>query len=141
MCGIKAVFLQERFISDDMAEHNELGKWGEQKAVAYLHEQGYTIRECDWEAGKRDIDIIALSPDGITCVFVEVKTRRSDEITLPSDAVDVKKIKNLGYAADAYVKMHDIQEELRFDIISIVGTSDTNMRIEHVIDAFNPLLI
>ena len=124
-----------------MAQHNELGKWGEEQAVAFLHQKGYTIRECDWKQGSRDIDIIALTPDGITCVFVEVKTRRDDEVTLPSEAVNLKKMRNIGFAADAYVKLHHIQEELRFDIISVVGTSDTTMQIEHLVDAFNPVLL
>ena len=109
-----------------MAQHNELGKWGEEQAVAFLHQKGYTIRECDWKQGSRDIDIIALT---------------HDEVTLPSEAVDLKKMRNIGFAADAYVKLHHIQEELRFDIISVVGTSDTTMQIEHLVDAFNPVLL
>lgn len=124
-----------------MAEHNDLGKWGEEKAVAFLHSQGYTIRACDWKHGKRDIDIVALSPDGITCVFIEVKTRRSGDVVLPAEAVDVKKMRNIGIAADMYVKQFDVQEELRFDIISVVGIADENVRIEHIEDAFNPLLL
>ena len=58
-----------------MAEHNDLGKWGEQVAVDYLQRKGYEILERDWKSGHRDLDIIAL--DGDTIVFVEVKTRRS----------------------------------------------------------------
>ncbi len=124
-----------------MAQHNELGKWGEDIAVAFLREKGYTIRERDWKFGQRDIDIIALTPDHITCVFVEVKTRRSDDIVLPVDAVDFKKMKFIGSAADQYVKQNNIQEELRFDIISVVGVSQENMTIDHLEDAFNPLLL
>ena len=58
-----------------MAAHNELGKWGEDLAAAYLEQKGYTIMERDWKSGRRDIDIIAR--DGNIVVFVEVKTRRS----------------------------------------------------------------
>lgn len=142
MCGRKTVFLQHIIRKhQDMATHNKFGKWGEDTAVDYLHKQGYTIRERGWRHGKFEIDIIALSPDGITCVFVEVKTRRSDEVALPSDAVDEKKMRNLGIAADAYVKMFDIHEELRFDVVSIVGLSAGNMQIEHIEDAFNPVLL
>ena len=43
-----------------MAAHNEMGRWGEDQAVAYLEQQGYTILERDWHSGHRDIDIIAL---------------------------------------------------------------------------------
>ena len=59
-----------------MAAHNELGKWGEDLATAYLEQKGYTIVERDWKSGRRDIDIIAI--DGNTVVFVEVKTRKNN---------------------------------------------------------------
>jgi putative endonuclease len=122
-----------------MAEHNEIGKWGEEVAVKYLHKNGYTIRECDWRCGHRDIDIIAISPDQRFVVFVEVKTRSSDEIILPEEAVNKQKIRNLRYAANAYVKLYQIVLDLRFDIITIVGNNQTVPIIDHIEDAFNPM--
>ena len=50
-----------------MAEHNELGKWGEDYATIWLRDKGYVIVERDWHSKHRDIDIIAL--DGNTMVF------------------------------------------------------------------------
>ena len=94
-----------------------------------------------WRQGSRDIDIVARTEDGTTVVFVEVKTRSSDAIVRPEDAVDARKIRNLGRAADAYVKERAIWNELRFDLINIVGTAPENFRLEHIIDAFNPLLV
>ena len=76
-----------------MAAHNELGKWGEETATQLLRDKGYTIVDRDWRSGHRDIDIIARTPDGATLVFVEVKTRTKDDVTRPTDAVDMKKIK------------------------------------------------
>ena len=124
-----------------MARHNELGKAGEDFAASYLEHAGYGIIERDWRQGSRDIDIVARTEDGTTVVFVEVKTRSSDAIVRPEDAVDARKIRNLGRAADAYVKERAIWNELRFDLISIVGTAPENFRLEHIIDAFNPLLV
>lgn len=124
-----------------MARHNEMGKWGEDVAAAYLRQKGYVIRERDWRSGKRDIDIIAQTPDSLTVVFVEVKTRLPDSAMAPEEAVDAVKIRNLCVAADNYVKMYGVEEELRFDIITVVGTRGCEPRIEHIEDAFNPLLI
>ena len=124
-----------------MARHNELGKAGEDFAASYLEHAGYGIIERDWRQGSRDIDIVARTEDGTTVVFVEVKTRSSDAIVRPEDAVDARKIRNLGRAADAYVKERAIWDELRFDLINIVGTAPENFKLEHVIDAFNPLLV
>ena len=122
-----------------MAEHNEVGKWGEEVAVNYLHKKGYTIRECDWRSGHRDIDIIAISPDQRFVVFIEVKTRTTDDVAAPEDAIDSRKIKNLGYAANAYVKLNQIVLDLRFDIITIVGNNQSEPLIDHIEDAFNPM--
>ena len=100
--------------------------------------KGYDILERDWRIGHRDIDIIARSPECDTVVFVEVKTRTNDVVTDPRDAVDLRKIRSIGWAANAYVKQRNVIDLLRFDIISIVGNNDANANITHVEDAFNP---
>ena len=123
-----------------MAKHNELGRWGEQFAADYLRGHGYELIERDWRVGHRDIDIIARTPDTRTIVFVEVKTRTSDTLTSPDDAVDMRKIRNIGFAANAYIKQMNVLEPLRFDIITIVGDSADNAQLEHTEDAFNPCM-
>lgn len=127
-----------------MAEHNDFGKWGEDYAADYLQKKGYILLERDWTYGrsKRDIDIICKTPDMTTVVFVEVKSRGKDDVTDPEDAVDRKKMRHLMVAADVYVKSHDISEELRFDIVAIIGKRNSKqVKVNHIEDAFNPLLI
>ena len=124
-----------------MAEHNDLGKWGEDKAAAFLERKGYVILERDWRLGKRDLDIIALSENQDTLVIVEVKTRKGVELQSPEEAVDVQKMRNLAIAANAYVKLNQVELDVRFDIISVVGSKSNIANIEHIEDAFNPLLI
>ena len=127
-----------------MAEHNDLGKWGEQYVEAFLRRKGYIILERDWRHGRSlcDIDLICKTADQTTIVFVEVKTRSADDITLPEDAVTLNKMRRLGHSADNYVKMNNITEDLRFDIVALVGNSnDEEPQINHIEDAFNPLVI
>ena len=124
-----------------MARHNELGKWGEDMAEAYLAEKGYILLERDWHHGHFDVDLIVRSADRMIVAFVEVKTRTSAELTSPDEAVTPKKMRNLGLSADAYVKMHDLSEEIRFDIVSVVGDGRCQPQIEHTEDAFNPMLL
>ena len=124
-----------------MAEHNKLGKWGEDEAALYLEDEGYVIIDRNWKIGKRDLDILALSPDGKTLAVVEVKTRSGDEYQQPEEAVDGRKMRNLAIAANAYVKEHQVDKELRFDIISVVGVGHQVEHLEHLKDAFNPMLI
>ena len=124
-----------------MAEHNDLGKWGEDEAALYYEDRGYEILERDWKVGKRDIDLIALTEDKDTLVFVEVKTRQNNDLQEPEGAVDVKKMRNLAIAANAYVKLHGLDMDVRFDIISVIGKCSCVESIECFEDAFNPLLI
>ena len=116
-----------------MAQHNELGSWGEELAADYLRKKGYFVFEYDWNSGHRDIDLIAKDADVV--VFVEVKTRRNRLFTEPTDAINYKKMQNLKRAINHYVKYHHIDNDIRFDIISIVGSPEMGTpEIEHIID-------
>ena len=115
-----------------MAAHNELGKWGEDLAADYLQHKGYTIIERDWKSGRRDLDIVAKNGDVI--VFVEVKTRRNSLYGQPEEAVDYRKLQSLQQAINHYIKFRHIRQEVRFDIISIVGTIGTEPDIQHIQD-------
>lgn len=116
-----------------MAAHNELGKWGEDCAVEYLQRRGYTIVARDWKSGHRDIDIIAMDEE--TVVFVEVKTRRNRDYVNPEEAVDYHKRRNLQGAINHYVKYYHVNNDIRFDIITVVGTQDdASPEIEHLTD-------
>ena len=115
-----------------MAAHNELGKWGEDLAADYLQRKGYTIIERDWKSGRRDLDIVAKNGDVI--VFVEVKTRRNSLYGQPEEAVDYRKLQSLQQAINHYIKFRHISQEVRFDIISIVGTIGTEPDIQHIQD-------
>ncbi|MDI1305214.1 MAG: YraN family protein [bacterium] len=116
-----------------MAEHNELGKIGEEMAVEYLQKDGYTILETNWTFQKAEIDILAQKEN--TLAVVEVKTRSSLEFGLPQDFVKPKKIQLLVKAVDAYVSKKDLDIEVRFDIIAI-HKEGKSFVIEHLIDAF-----
>lgn len=105
-----------------MAAHNELGKWGEDLAAAFLQEKGYVIIDRDWHSGHRDIDIIALYQDFV--VFAEVKTRRNNVFAEPEEAINYMKLRHLRAAINHYVKYKHIDRPIRFEIITIVGTPD-----------------
>ncbi len=127
-----------------MAEHNDLGHWGEDKAALMLQKKGYIIVYRNWRYGrsKVDIDIVCKSADRRYCVFVEVKTRRDRRFADPEDAVNIQKMRRLGRAAHNYIQMYKVVEETRFDVVAIVGTpAGGEPEIKHIEDAFNPLLI
>lgn len=121
-----------------MAAHNELGKWGEELAMRYLERQGYAVLHHDWKCGRRDLDIIAVTPERDTLVVVEVKTRRNNLFTEPEEAVTPQKMRNIGIAANVYMKTQRVGLPLRFDIIAVTGTCDAEAEVNHIKDAFIP---
>lgn len=120
-----------------MAEHNELGKSGEQLAVDHLKQKGYTILETNWRSGKFEIDIIAQTDKQL--IIAEVKTRTSNFLMEPEAAVTKDKRRMLIRAADIYVQRKNIELEVRFDIISIVIAKE-QFKLNHIEDAFYPTL-
>jgi putative endonuclease len=120
-----------------MAEHNELGKKGENLAVEFLQKEGYKILDRNWIFQKAEIDVIALKDDILA--VIEVKTRSSLDFGAPQDFVKPKKIQLLIKAVNAYIndREKDFCDNLniRFDIIAIHKSGET-FAIEHLTDAF-----
>jgi len=116
-----------------MAQHNELGKKGEQLAVDYLLKNNYSIVERNYRFDKAEVDIIA-KQKGILAI-IEVKTRSTTEFGNPQDFVKPKQIQRLVKAVDEYVTVNDLDVEIRFDIIAIVREGKS-YNIEHLENAF-----
>jgi len=116
-----------------MAQHNDLGKKGEQLAVDYLLKKDYQILERNYRFQKAEVDIIAQIND--TLAIVEVKTRSTKDFGNPQDFVKPKQIQRLVKAVDEFVLVNGLDVEVRFDIIAIIKTGK-QFEIEHLEDAF-----
>lgn len=116
-----------------MAAHNDLGEKGENLACEFLLRKGYILSCRNWKSGKAEVDIIALHQNEI--VFVEVKTRATNAFGEPEDFVNEKKQDLLRNAAENYVIENNVEEEVRFDVISIV-LNNKEMIINHIETAF-----
>lgn len=114
-----------------MENKKVVGNDGEKKALEYLKNKGYQILHTNWQYGHKEIDIVAVEKE--TLVIVEVKTRSNDFFANPQDSVDKRKQRFLIDAADAYIRLFDINYETRFDIIGIVGE-----KIVHFENAYSP---
>lgn len=119
-----------------MAEHNELGSWGEQTACDHLTSQGYAIVARNYKIANHEIDIIATKGNRIA--FVEVKTRRS-AMADPALAVNRQRINRLTAAANAFMRANTVPFYPQFDVITIIGMPD-NYELRHYPDAFRPPL-
>jgi len=116
-----------------MAEHNKLGKEGEIRAEDHLIAKGHRILERNWHSTHKELDLITEYEGWL--VVVEVKTRTGRNWEPPENAVNLGKIKRIVQAANHYVKLHRIDAQVRFDIVSVVYEQGV-WTIEHFEDAF-----
>ena len=119
-----------------MAFHNKLGQEGEKIAAQYLKSKGYIIHHTNWRISHLEIDIIAEHNDEL--IFVEVKTRSSNEFGEPEEAVDYQKEKDLIRLANTYLENLQLEVFSRFDIIAII-LNDSETSLTHFEDAFSPM--
>ena len=100
-------------------KHNQrIGKWGEDTAAEYLAQRGYEIIARNTRTPYGEIDIIAKQND--ISIFIEVKTRTSNTMGLPEEAITSRKRQHMLAAADQYAAEHEI-DHWQIDVIAIEG--------------------
>lgn len=117
-----------------MAHHNDFGKIAENLAADYLQKKGYKILVRNFRFQKAEIDIITEKDNEI--IIIEVKARSTDVFMLPHEAVTKTKIKSIVSAANHYLEEFNKNNEVRFDIISVLPDENKNLIIDHITDAF-----
>ncbi|XOV66619.1 MAG: YraN family protein [Fluviicola sp.] len=117
--------------------HVELGKEGESIARSFLKGLDWVILESNYRWKKQEIDLIA--QDGKELVIVEVKTRQHKSYGAPENAITRVKQRNLIKAANAYIQERQIDNDVRFDVISIIRNR-FETQIDHIENAFYPTL-
>ncbi len=111
------------------------GAEGEAIAAAFLRARGYIIMERNFRCRAGEIDVIALAPDA-AIVFCEIRTRRSRRQGSALESVTPAKQHRVAHVAEHYVTRHHLHAHaIRFDVVAVemVGSE---VRIEHVPDAF-----
>lgn len=112
-----------------------LGQRGEAAAARYLKRQGYKIIARGHRSKWSEIDLIAV--DGQTVVFVEVKTRQSQDAGHPAEAVEAVKQRRLTRAAVAFLRHHRLLDRpARFDVVAVIWPDGQRPTIEHFPNAF-----
>lgn len=105
----------------------EKGKFGETVAASYLEKQGYEVIERNFRCRLGEVDIICKKNNQI--VFVEVKTRTSDQYGAPSEAVTKDKMNKIRKVAALYMMSEKITNyQVKFDVMEIV--------LNHIENAF-----
>lgn len=117
---------------------NSFGKKGEDAAASFLKRQGFTIIEQNFRIRNGEIDIIAIDPSTgsgqKTLVFVEVKTRSSEQFGTPFEAIHYWKMKALLNAAQVYKISHkNLPDLMRIDAVAVsINKNGEVINIEHI---------
>lgn len=117
-------------------DRKELGIRGEEAAASYLRRAGLRIEATNWRTSSGEVDIVAW--EGPDLVLVEVKTRRSDRMGTPEEAVSPSKQRRLVRLARAYLASSEATPRLvRFDVVSIRVIDSDRALLRHHRNAFS----
>ncbi len=122
-----------------MAQHNDIGKLGEDLAVEYLEKDGFQIFDRNYNYEKNEIDIVAFWQEPAEIHFVEVKTRTGDAAGTPAEALTEEQQKNIASVAQFYIwERQMITVPTVFDVIGVDLSDPDNPQFEHHEDVFRP---
>ena len=111
-----------------------LGKRGEEMARFHLEKLGYKIITTNFRTKSGEIDLIA--KDGVTLVFVEVKTRSSEKFGSPLEALTLQKCRQISKVAMEYLlKNGGVDQPARFDVVAV--RPGRSPEVELVANAFD----
>ncbi|MBU6181721.1 MAG: YraN family protein [Verrucomicrobia bacterium] len=119
------------------AAHIALGRRGEEVAARHLGRNGHKILRRNFRAPHGgEVDIVCRDRRHNELVFVEVKTRSSEEFGRPSEAVDQKKRRLVIRGAMKWLRMLEMPDIVfRFDIVEVLAGPPGEVR--HIENAFH----
>ena len=107
-----------------------LGKSGERRGAKYLKSLGYKILKTNYRTPFGEADIVAA--DGDTIVFCEVKTRLTEKVGTPAEAVERHKQRRyVDIARYFLMKLGRDDVNVRFDVLEVSADA-----IHHIENAF-----
>ena len=117
-----------------------LGRQGEQLALSYLEEHGYTLEAQNWRGQRGELDLV-MRRDTLL-VIIEVRTTSTRWLEIPAEATPLSKQRQVARCADEYHTQRHPKApqilDIRFDVIGILVTSSSSpmVEIDHVENAY-----
>lgn len=99
-----------------MAEHNILGKRGEDIAIKWLQDNDFKVIDRNWRYGRNELDVVCMH-NGVV-VIVEIKSR-SAVVDFPEELLPLKKRRSIVRLGAKWLALHKISAELRFDLLVV----------------------
>jgi len=127
-------WLRRRLLDDP----KRLGRWGQNRSEKYLSRRGCTTIARNWAFGGGELDLVMADANGAV-VFVEVKTRQSEEFAPAKAAVNYEKQKKMVRTAKRFLREFNISDRpLRFDVMTVILGPQGAPVIRHYPNAFVP---
>ena len=127
--------LKSRFTRAAEPEHLRRGRLGERAAQKQLRRQGLKFLTANFRSEHGEIDLVFREEEIL--VFVEVKTRSSEDWSRPAAAVDARKRRLLSRTALDYLRLlHNPPVKFRFDIVEVLLTDGEVREVRHLPNAF-----
>ena len=121
--------------SPEQPEHLRRGALGERAAKQHLQQLGLKFLTANFRSDRGEIDLVFR--DGDCLVFVEVKTRSSEDWTRPAAAVNARKRRLLSQTALDYLRLlKNRQVKIRFDIVEVLLTDGSVREVRHLPNTF-----
>jgi len=115
--------------------HLRHGELGERAAKRYLRRQGLKFLVANFRSDRGEIDVVCRDADCL--VFVEVKTRSSEEWVRPAAAVNAERRRRLSRAALDYLRLlKNPPVKIRFDIVEVLLCDGTVHELRHLPNTF-----
>jgi putative endonuclease len=117
------------------AGRNDLGRAGEDAALARYTGSGYSMLARNWRRPAGEIDLVVARSG--TIVFCEVKTRSGPAFGGGYEAVNARKQRKLRQLADLFLLESGVfAERVRFDVASVLVADGGQSSVEVFEDAF-----
>lgn len=127
--------LSSCFVGKILPEHLRRGALGEKAAKKFLQKNGLKFLCANFRSHRGEIDLVFRENDCL--VFVEVKTRSSEDWTRPAAAVNARKKKLLSQCALDYLQLLKNPEvKIRFDIVEVLLSGGAVSEIRHLPKTF-----
>jgi putative endonuclease len=115
--------------------HLRYGVLGERAAKRHLKRQGLKFLTANFRSSRGEIDLVFRDDDCL--VFIEVKTRSSEEWSRPAAAVNAERRRRLTRTALDYLRLlKNPQVKLRFDIVEVLLEDGAVREVRHLPNTF-----
>ena len=128
--------LRTRFAGPAKPEHLRRGELGERAAKKFLTQAGLKYLAANLRTERGETDLVFRDADCL--VFIEVKTRSSEEWTRPAAKVNARKRRLLSQTALDYLsQLKNPEVKIRFDIVEVLLADGGVREVRHLPNTFS----